>query len=66
MTMTRPFHRRAGALAAAAFVAVAGLLAASPSAVRAQGWEPSKPIVHASPGCPAIVSLGTVKVSGIF
>ena len=49
MTMTRPFHRRAGALAAAAFVAVAGLLAASPSAVRAQGWEPSKPIEFVVP-----------------
>ena len=49
MTMTRPIHRRAGALAAAASVAVAGLLAASPSSVRAQGWEPSKPIEFVVP-----------------
>ena len=49
MTMILPIHRRAGALAAAAFVAVAGLLAASPSAVRAQGWEPTKPIEFVVP-----------------
>ncbi len=49
MTMTRPFHRPAGALAAAAFVAVAGALAAAPSAVHAQGWEPTKPIEFVVP-----------------
>lgn len=28
--------------------------------------EPSKPIVHESAGCPAIVSFGMPKVAGIF
>jgi putative tricarboxylic transport membrane protein len=49
MTMIRPIHRRTGALAAATAAAVAGLLAAAPAAVHAQGWEPTKPIEFVVP-----------------
>jgi putative tricarboxylic transport membrane protein len=45
MTMIRPIHRRTGALAAA----VASLLAVTPATVRAQGWEPTKPIEFVVP-----------------